>query len=422
VDDDVHGSPKTSLIDIDSFDSGSAGSRDGEIRVAAADFNDLPCLVAQAQAQDELDQRVKADGVHPNPLLPQVTRPGAVFVSDWNGEHPYLARFLGDFADRRIASLGALNRYSHLEEDPALAAEVLQLHAQRYGEPALDEIAALPGTGSASFLATLLFRARQLGFDRLCYLPPVYNSAAHLIAQMGFAVHKAAPDVDFAPGVTLDLPDAKCVLWLTDPVWFAGRRVRQSTIETIAAWQRRTGSLVLVDGTFQYLQWEAGRTEWSTALDPRLTYRLVCPTKALAIHGFRFAYLLVPAEHIGTVTHLHSCLHGAAGVADRAFAHRALAALASPEGNAPLLGYAQRRLEALCAADALREWVEPECGYFVFARPTAPPDTMHGMGPECFEVRGRHGYVRINLLSDRAFAHLTRSAQDARTIAVGTRT
>jgi aspartate/methionine/tyrosine aminotransferase len=383
--------------------------------------DDLDKLLSQAHAQDALDAEIRAAGVHPNPLLPAAPPSDAVFVSDWNGNHPFLSEFIGDFIGRRIESFGGLTRYSHLEEDPDLAAGIRALHAGRYDEP-IGEVGFLPGTGSASFLATMLFRARQAGFDRLCYLPPVYNSAIHLIQQMGFGVRKVADDVDFVADVRLHLPDERSALWLTDPVWFAGRPVRRSTMDQIADWQRRTGSLVLVDGTFQYLQWESRRRERASVLDPALTYRLVCPTKALAVHGFRFAYLIVPQADLAAVTHLHSCLHGAAGVVDRAFAHAALRALGSSAGNLPLVHFARDRYQALCDSGALAEWVTPESGFFVFARPAVSSGSLYGMGPDCFETRGLPGYLRINLLSDAAITWLTgRRAGEPATAAAGGR-
>jgi aspartate/methionine/tyrosine aminotransferase len=374
--------------------------------MAVAAFDDMDQLLSQARAQELMDGQIKADGLHPNALDRTSERDDVVFVSDWNGEHPFVPDFLDGFAGRTIASLGSLTRYSHLEEDTALENKLRRLHRDRYREPGAADQGFLPGAGSASFLTTMLFRARQLGFDRLCYLPPVYNSAIYIIQEMGFAVHKGARDVDFAEDPGLALPDTRCALWLTDPVWFAGRPVRQETIDEIARWQQRTGSLVLVDGTFQYQQWDGGRTERSSGLDPALTYRLVCPTKALAIHGFRFAYLIAPKAHLSAVTDLHSRMHGAAGVADRAFAHRALAALDSDPGNRPLMTYAQERYRTLLEGKALHEWLEPVSGYFVFGVPAATRNTVHGMGPECFEVRGHPGYLRINMLNERAVSHL----------------
>jgi histidinol-phosphate/aromatic aminotransferase/cobyric acid decarboxylase-like protein len=374
-----------------------------------AGFGDLERLLSQTRAQEVMDRQIKADGLHPNALDAVDEREDVVFVSDWNGAHPFVQQYLGDFLDRPVGSLGPLTRYSHLEEDRTLEDELRLLHRDRYGEPCTSDVGYLPGAGSAAFLATMLFRARQLGLNRLCYLPPVYNSAIYLIQEMGFEVQRGAADVDFAEPV-LELPAQRCVLWMTDPVWFAGRPVRQPAIEEIGRWQQHTGSIVIVDGTFQYQQWDGTRRERSADLDPALTYRLVCPTKALAIHGFRFAYLIAPRGHMEEVTALHSRLHGAAGVADRAFAHRATETLRSERHNTDLIAHARQQYRALLDAGSLAEWIEPESGYFVFGRCTAPGETLRGMGPECFEVGGHPGYLRVNVLSERAVGHLRRHA------------
>jgi len=51
--------------------------------------------------------------------------------------------------------------------------------------------------------------------------------------------------------------------------------------------------VVVVDGTFQYLQWAwPERCERTSTLLRERTIRLVCPTKSLALHGIRFACLL----------------------------------------------------------------------------------------------------------------------------------
>jgi hypothetical protein len=344
---------------------------------------------------------------------------GRVFVSDWNGEHPFLASFLGDFASRPVRALGPLNHYARLEEDPTLEAEIRALHADAYGEDLGDAVRFVPGAGAAGFLTTMLWRARGLGFDRLCYLPPVYNNAIYLIRELGFAVHAVAGHVGFGPEPgELDLPGERSALWLTDPLWFAGRRVPAAVIEEVRRWQRATGSVVFVDGTFQYGQWEHGRREWSSALDPALTYRLVCPTKALAVHGFRFAYLQVPAHDHATTGELHARLHGAGGVVDRAFAHRALHALGRGAGNRALIGYAALQYRRLCEAGAVLDPVPPDCSYFAFAEPLAPPGTLRGMGPDCFGVRGRPRHVRVNLLSPTAVDHLLAHAPGSRRSAV----
>jgi hypothetical protein len=45
-------------------------------------------------------------------------------------------------------------------------------------------------------------------------------------------------------------------------------------LDEIAKWQARTGSTVLVDGSFQYMPWNKAVSEASVRLDPSTTIRL----------------------------------------------------------------------------------------------------------------------------------------------------
>ncbi|OLZ46570.1 hypothetical protein BS329_30580 [Amycolatopsis coloradensis] len=328
--------------------------------------------------------------------------PERTFVSDWNGDHPFTQIFLGEFAQVSISSLGRLGAYSHMDEDPDLAAAIADLHVHRYGEHSVTAHRCVPGAGATSFLTTLLMYQFLDGVRELAYLPPVYYNAGWWIRKLGFTVRRVASDVDFAEDVRLSLPSGRCLLWLTDPVWFAGVPVRRETVNAIAAWQHRTGSTVIVDGTFQYMGWDGASTEATEQLDPDLTYRLVCPTKTLALHGFRFAYTLVPEQHASAFSELHGRLHGAAGLADRRFAHRAIAALSTDDGALPLMNFAHTRYLRLCASDAVPNAIEPFSGYFLFGRPAVPANRFAGMDIACFGGTGHPGFVRINLLNSAA--------------------
>lgn len=70
---------------------------------------------------------------------------------------------------------------------------------------------------------------------------------------------------------------------------------------------------MFVDGTFQYLGWAGQQPELTSMLAAEATMRLVCPTKTLAMHGCRFAYLIAPEQLAGEVGELHGNLHGLSG-------------------------------------------------------------------------------------------------------------
>lgn len=122
------------------------------------------------------------------------------------------------------------------------------MHATRYDEPVRAQCSSfVAGPGAASFLPTMLFRTRQHG------LVDGRHAAQAVIVELR---------------VRRDACAARRAVWVTDPVWFAGRMVRRATVDAIARWHRATGSLVFVDGTFQYLQWGPGAPNGSRLSTP----------------------------------------------------------------------------------------------------------------------------------------------------------
>jgi aspartate/methionine/tyrosine aminotransferase len=337
-----------------------------------------------------------------------IEHPSRVFVSDWNGDHPFMDLFLGDLGKAPIGEWGSLGIYSRMDEDLALADAVAELHVRRYGEPDVTAQRCVTGAGATSFLTTLLMYQYLQGFREISYLPPVYYNAAWWIRRLGLGVRRVATDVDFSGSVELTLPEDGGLLWVTDPVWFAGLPLRATTVDRIAEWQRRTGATVIVDGTFQYMGWGGATAETTDRLDPDLTFRLVCPTKTLAMHGFRFAYAIVPEQHSASFTELHKRLHGPAGLADRLFAHRAVEVLGSQDGALPLMDFARHHYRQLLANGAVTEAVEPNTGFFLFGRPSVDASQYVAMDIRCFGGQGYQGFVRLNLLNPAAVALLTR--------------
>jgi aspartate/methionine/tyrosine aminotransferase len=357
--------------------------------------DDLPHLLSELHAHDDMAAEASAS-------------PGRRFLGGWNGHHPFVSEFVGDVPRRLTEMRDRYTEYSHLDEDIELQTRLSNLHADVYGEPRRAADSYIPGGGSSAFLATLLQFGRRLGHDELCYLPPVYYNAIYWVRELGFRVTRVAPHAALGcAGAVLELPPGRTLLWLTDPVWFAGVGLSPGLTEEVASWQRATGSDIIVDGTFQYMRWDRPQSpELTSALDPERTFRLVCPTKNLALHGFRFAYAIVPAQHSEDFRDFNGRLHGAASLADRLFAHQAVTVLASAEGAAPLWTYARSRLSQLVDAGALAELVPPSTGYFVFGRPDRNPGDYIGLSPACFEVSGHADYTRINLLDDDDFSFL----------------
>ncbi|MFJ5921068.1 aminotransferase class I/II-fold pyridoxal phosphate-dependent enzyme [Kitasatospora sp. NPDC092948] len=322
---------------------------------------------------------------------------GRVFVSDYNGAHPFVETYLGELADLAPHRLTDITRYSALDEDTALRDKIARMHARLDGVP-YEAQNVVPAGGSSGLLATFVLWLLVNGHRRIHYLPPVYYKLAYLLREFGIEPVPVARAHAHQDGFDPELPAERTVLVLTDPVWYAGRRVPDRVLRAVADWQRATGSLVFVDGTFQYLPWDGRPGEASARLPVEQTLRLVCPTKYLSIHGYRAAHLLVPTVLRRPLADLHINLHGDVAVSDRLFAHRA-ADLMLAGGNADLVGHIRDNHRALAASGALAAEVPAECGFFLFARPRASLERYLAMGAEFFELDGHEGHVRINLLN-----------------------
>ncbi|MEV7023625.1 aminotransferase class I/II-fold pyridoxal phosphate-dependent enzyme [Kitasatospora sp. NPDC093558] len=336
-------------------------------------------------------------------------RPGGrLFISDYNGGHPYVERYLGELAHTSPHRLGDVTRYAALDEDTALREKIAEMH-RRYDGVGCTAERVVPAGGSSGLLGTFCTWLTLSGFKRVHYLPPVYYKLAYWFREFGIEPVKVAEQHAYQGQLDLRLPDERSVLILTDPVWYTGRRVPVRVLEAIGDWQRETGSLVFVDGTFQYMRWDGQLREDSAALPADRTFRLVCPTKYLSIHGYRCAHLLAPAHLRERLAELHLNLHGDATVADRLFAHRA-ADLMLGEGNNALLRHVRDNHRLLHDSGALTAQAPIETGYFLFARTRVPHENFLALDENYFELHGYPGYVRINLLNPAAIEGLLRTA------------
>jgi len=318
-----------------------------------------------------------------------VSRTG--FVSDWNGSHPFVAEYLGD--PRQYAECADAT-YQYFDHHRDLIEAIQGFHVEREGL-AMPQV--VPGDGATSFLAAWALWLLESGVREIFYVPPLYYTLHHLLRIVGIRTRPVAGRQVFEPEFVMHLPDRKCVLLFTDPVWFAARCVPEDVIEELLAWQVRTSSLIFVDGSFQFTRWDGVRCERTSRLLPDLTVRLVCPTKSLGIHQFRFAYLLVPPHCRDDFLFLYESVVGATAYANVLFAKRAMSVLRSPEANTKLFAYCEQVLHRLVAQGLFATTIAPETGYFVFGKLA---ESLRGvaMGQEFFEQRHYPEYVRVNLL------------------------
>jgi aspartate/methionine/tyrosine aminotransferase len=320
------------------------------------------------------------------------------FISDWNGAHPFVERFLGPEIAAASSTSGPLrSQYIYFDEQPAVLDAICRLHLKLEGLN-LSRENVLAGPGSSSLLVGLSLWLLQQGYTEVFYVPPLYYTLHYFLRLLKIRLRPVSGRHAFEPDSVVNLPSYRSALLLCDPIWYAGRRVPLSTISAIRDWQRKTRSLVLIDGAFQYMRWDGRRNEHSSLLDPELTFRLISPTKSLAIPSFRFAYLLHPKSVHKTLVFLYENIVGGSNAFDLAFAHRALNVLSSDEANTPLTTFLRNTYRCLIHRGLIRTRVTPDCGYFVFGVPTFRLPNQVAMDQDYFELKGYADHVRVNLM------------------------
>lgn len=322
--------------------------------------------------------------------------PKSHFLSTWNGKHPYVQSYLAELGDFFTAF--SPEDYSILEDDLDLKVNLRSMHLE-FGENISQETEFFLAGGATPLISALCFWIREKGDSMVHYVAPLHFTFGYAFKTAKIRPIRINPFPLFEPGAELSLPSQKSVLILTDPIWFAGKLLSSTQMDQLKTWQENTGSYVIVDGTFQYMRWDGIYRELSSELLPHLTLRIVCPTKSLGINGFRFAYLLLPARNLDSFALVFHHLHGAASLSTLLFAHVAVKQLSKSERNHKMIAWTRSNFEHLRSGQWLEEYIEPEAGYFLFARTKLDLDQYAVMDQSFFELAGYPGYIRLNLMN-----------------------
>lgn len=334
----------------------------------------------------DLDRRCRADR-------------GARFISGWQTAHPFSGRYL-HLSDELAAFSAQSDRYSFLSDSVALVDSIRRFHA------CTDHIdypsdAVFASSGSSPLLTSYFLALREFGIADVCFAAPVYYACYYFCRSLGLVTRQVSDGILHDDSVTLDLPDRRSALVLCDPIWVFGTTVHPTHLNRIRDWQRATGSVVLVDGTFQYTKWDlADRAEPTSTLVPELTFRIVCPTKSLAVHGVRFAYMLLPPALRESIRYACSNITGATGLANEHFAVRLMEVLNSPTSNRDLIGHIRDVHEQLRSIELITgESRNPVASYYTFAEVRQDVlGNVLAMDERFFGLHGFAGQVRVNLL------------------------
>lgn len=318
------------------------------------------------------------------------------FLSGWQCENPFVKEFISSVQQNSIKF--DHRKYSYFDSYADLINSIHYYHKNIDTNPPQSVIC---GSGSTSLLSTFAAYLASEDITRVYYMPPLYitlHTALHRFKIETIAVSDKHPyENDF----TLNLPKVKnAFLLLTDPVWFAGIPIQKKIIEEICKWQSEYNATIFIDGSFQYMNWDDNRYETTSILNPAKTIRLVCPSKQLCIHGYRFSYMLAPNNISRKLNWTYTSLFGPASVDSISFGQKAIQAII--EGHIPKqLSYLiKSRYEILSSENAIQPLVKPQCGYFIFAKILEKlPENYLLIDGSFFAKNDMPEYSKLNLLS-----------------------
>jgi aspartate/methionine/tyrosine aminotransferase len=327
------------------------------------------------------------------------------FISGWQCENDFIAATVAAVQER--ANKSDRTRYTFFEAQSELRTAIKELHKVRDGN---EPESVVCGGGTTSLLFAFATYLKSIGTSRIYYIPPLYISLHIAFDAYGIEAVPVSTGQPYEPDFELMLPrDPGSILILTDPVWYAGVRIPQWVIAELIAWQQEMAALIFVDGSLQYLRWDGSDHEMSSGFVSGLTFRLICPSKQLCIHGYRFSYLLLPQSCERTFAWTYTNTFGAAASDSVAFGYEAIAALGRGEVARSLMAVASTRYEHLTKIGAIESSLRPNCGYFAFARINATlPENHLRLDGDYFAQQKYPGYCKINLLSP-SIAMLTRN-------------
>jgi histidinol-phosphate/aromatic aminotransferase/cobyric acid decarboxylase-like protein len=325
-------------------------------------------------------------------------RDGRLFISDWYCDHPYVDHVMrAEIAGRPAGN--SVVAYYFQNDDLTLHHQIVKFHAN-HGERDYGPEQVFVSAGLSSLITAQIMLLARRGVRKLYYVRPLYYTYYFLAQTLGIELVAVNDAPAIESGAPLELPAARGE-WLIvcDPVWFLGKSASADAIDNIRQWQQATGGMVLVDGAFQYQRWaENNRPEESSRLVLGQTLRNLCPTKAVAVHGPRFAYSLIPAEFFEELRYCYANTAGSGSAFDRDAAVRIMAYLNARDSNTRLVELMSARYRFLQSESLIDDPVGADASYFCFVRTPVPRRQMIVMDQTFFDIDCFPDLVRMNLL------------------------
>lgn len=332
------------------------------------------------------------------------------FISDWNCVHPFYRDVLNSLKIEEFDT----QKYNYVRAELGLNRLISEFHLKnektRYSPNQI-----IVSNGSATIISAFLLwlKMRNVGF--VYYIPPLYYTFHFFSKIYDISLRPITKYHMFDRRTALNLPSRKSVLLFTDPIWYAGCSVKFDIIARLMEWQQSTHSLVFIDGSFQYFKWNYSKSENTSAFSKNKTLRLICPSKAVATHGLRFSYLLLPSKLYRQFDFILENSTGSSNPYDIKFAEKCMEILLSNKSNNELVKYTKNIYRRLSDHELISASLKPDCGYFIFARLNQKrKKALTFMDGKYFEQYGYEDYVRINLLSPyirKVLSPMVRSAE-----------
>jgi aspartate/methionine/tyrosine aminotransferase len=331
----------------------------------------------------------------------ELRKPNALpFVSGWQTKHPFDELYLTQYARTALDSSN-LQAYRFLSDMTDLDNKIISFHKTRENVCLNSERLLVTG-GASNAILTLSCWIASSGIKTVYVVTPVYQTFFYFLNMFGVEIVVIDFNVLQDNASLIKLPQTKTCLIISDPTWIAGKSLSYDVVDIIRSWQESTGSYVIMDGAFSFTKWRTPNyAESASTLDPELTIRLICPTKAVALHGVRFAYIICPQGQRENFRFPSSNAAGANSAFDRVCALRIMDVMNDPESNSLLCSYIQTLFASIIETNLMGELAAPpECTYFVFAKLSDQFAQMYlTMNNRYFQIPRMDGYCRINLLS-----------------------
>jgi aspartate/methionine/tyrosine aminotransferase len=318
------------------------------------------------------------------------------FLFGWQCKNPYADELL-TAVKKRTEAIDHV-KYIYVEDDLKLTQKVLDL---QFSLDAImpNEVFCAPG-GAVSILFAFCAFLSKKGVKEVYFIPPIYYSMHIALKLFNIRARAVSGLQAFESSFSMNLPDKKTILILADPIWYVGLSVPESIVSEIREWQEKTQSLVFVDGSFQYMRWNEDVYEATSKLDPERTFRLISPTKSLGVHGYRFAYSLLPAMLKSEFSNTYTNIYGSTAADNWAFAYEATTAMKNRTLTTMLVRLAKERHKRLRRKGAISSQLNPECGYFAFEKINVTlPEGYLMMTGDYFDQHRFPGHARLNLIS-----------------------